>query len=237
MAKKPLRHAERVEIVYDEERWRLLRLFRGQALEIMKALARASLPSVVHGSIARGDASKKSDIDIFLPEAPSSFIVESALETAGLSVSRRVLVQATPAYALKGYVDLGGDRTVSFSLVKMRRVELDFYKYGGELGLQMLKDNLRVAGADKRLMLIEPTLKGHVESSIVGREAEVARFLGVSLETVYDRVRALLRRDAVGRTGVFIERELSSEETFEMVSQGLADENPAVRRRLRLYDK
>lgn len=237
MAKKPLRHAERVEIVYDEERWRLLRLLRGQALEIMKALARANLPSVVHGSIARGDVSRKSDIDVFLPEAPSSFVVESALETAGLSVSRRVLVQATPAYAMKGYVDISEGRRVSFSLVKMRRVELDFYKYGGELGLQMLKDNLRVAGANRRLMLIEPNLKGHVESSIVGREAEVARFLGVSLETVHDRVRALLRRDEVGRTGVFIERELSSEETFEMVLQGLADENPAVRRRLKLYDK
>ncbi len=237
MAKKPLKHAERVEIVYDEERCRLLKLLRGQALEIMEALAHASLHSVVHGSIARGDVSKKSDIDVFLPEATSSFAVENALETAGLSVSRRVLIQATPAYALKGYVDLGEGRSVSFSLVKMRRVERDFYKYGGELGLQMLMDNLRVPGADKRLMLIEPTLKGHVESSIVGREEEVALLLGVSLETVHDRVRALLRRDEVGRTGVFIERELSSEETFEMVLQGLADENPAVRRRLRLYDK
>jgi len=54
---------------------------------------------------------------------------------------------------------------------------------------------------------------------------------------VLDRVHALLRRDKVGRTGVYIERELTPEETFEMVLKQLADKNPAVRRRLRLYGK
>jgi hypothetical protein len=86
-------------------------------------------------------------------------------------------------------------------------------------------------------MLIEPTPKGHIESSIVGREEEVASLLGISLNTVYDRIHALLRRDKVGRTGVFIERELSNNETFEMVLKKLSDQNPAVRRRLKLYEK
>jgi predicted nucleotidyltransferase len=53
------------------------------------------------------------------------------------------------------------------------------------------------------------------------------------VETVLDRVHALLRRDEVGRTGVFIKKELASEETFEMALKRLADENPAVRRRLK----
>jgi predicted nucleotidyltransferase len=53
------------------------------------------------------------------------------------------------------------------------------------------------------------------------------------VETVLDRVHALLRRDEVGRTGVFIEKELSSSETFEMALKRLADHNPAVRRRLK----
>jgi hypothetical protein len=47
-----------------------------------------------------------------------------------------------------------------------------------------------------------------------------------------DRVHALLRRDEVGRTGVFIQKELSVGETFEMALKRLADQNPAVRRRL-----
>ncbi len=85
--------------------------------------------------------------------------------------------------------------------------------------------------------MIEPTLKGHVESNVVGREEAVADLLGISLNTVLDRVHALLRRDEVGRTGVFIERELSPDETFEMVLKKLADQNPAVRRRLKLYGK
>ena len=234
MAKKPLKRAESVEVFYNEEHWRLLKTLRSSALKLMGALSRFHLHSIVHGSIARGDVSRKSDVDVFVSESPSSFIIENALEKAGFSFLRRVLMQATPVYALKGYVELAENVCVSFPLVKMRRVERDFYKYGGELSLQMLKDDLRVAGVDKRLMLIEPSPKGHVESSVVGREEEVAGFLGVSLETVYDRVRALRRRDEVGRTGVFVERELAADETFEMVLQRLADANPAVRRRLRL---
>jgi predicted nucleotidyltransferase len=61
----------------------------------------------------------------------------------------------------------------------------------------------------------------------------VAKRLGVSAETVLDRVHALLKRDEVGRTGVFIKRELAPDETFEMVMKKLADENPAVRRRMK----
>ena len=86
-------------------------------------------------------------------------------------------------------------------------------------------------------MLIEPTGEGHVESAVVGREEMVANLLGVSLNTVLDRVRALLRRDEVGRTGVFIERELAPDETFEQAMKKLADQNPAVRRRLKFYQK
>jgi hypothetical protein len=57
--------------------------------------------------------------------------------------------------------------------------------------------------------------------------------LGVSVEAVLDRVHALLRREEIGRTGVFVEKELSNGETFEMALKKLADQNPAVRRRLR----
>jgi hypothetical protein len=97
-----------------------------------------------------------------------------------------------------------------------------------------LRSGRRVIGVDKRLMLIEPTSKGHVESTIVGREENVAKMLKVTVQTVLDRVHALLRRDDVGRTGVFVERELAPDETFEMVLRQLAKENPAVRRRLGL---
>ena len=237
MAKKPVKRAERVEVIYDKKRWELLRELRSKAVQLMEILDRAHLRSIVHGSIARGDVSEKSDIDVFLPDPSSSFIIETALERSGVPVNRRIVVQATPLYAVKGYIEIDKQRCVSFPLVKLRPVEKDFYKFGGEVPLSMLRKGVRVSGVDKRLMLIEPTPEGHVESAVVGREETVAHVLGVSLNTVLDRVHALLRRDEVGRTGVFIERELSPDETFEMVLKKLADQNPAVRRRLKLYGR
>ena len=103
--------------------------------------------------------------------------------------------------------------------------------------LSEIKKDTRVSGIDKRLMLIEPTTEGHIESSIIGREKEVSHLLGVSINTIFDRVRALLRRDKVGRTGVFIERELASDETFEQAIKKLADQNPIVRRRIKFFKK
>lgn len=232
-----MKRAERVEVVYSQNRWKLLDELRNKAIEIMKPMANANLFCIVHGSIARGDVSAKSDIDVFLPDPPSSFLIESTLEHTGLTVNRRILVQATPFYATKGYMELDRQRVVSFPLMKLRPFERDFYQFGGEATLQTLENHQRIIGVDKRLMLIEPTAKGHVESTIVGREEKAAKMLNVSIETVLDRVHALLRRDKVGRTGVFIERELGPEETFEMVLKQLADENPAVRRRLKLFGK
>ncbi|MDH5390546.1 MAG: nucleotidyltransferase domain-containing protein [Candidatus Bathyarchaeota archaeon] len=237
MAKKPVKRAERVEVIYDKKRWKLLRELRSNTVQIMEILDKFHLRSIAHGSIARGDVSETSDIDVFLPDPPSSFMIETALERSGVQVNRRIVVQATPLYALKGYIEIDKQRCISFPLAKLRPVEKDFYKFGGEASLSMLKKDMRVSGVDKRLMLIEPTSEGHVESNVVGREEAVANLLGVSLNTVLDRVHALLRRAEVGRTGVFIERELSPDETFELVLKKLADQNPAVRRRLKFFEK
>jgi predicted nucleotidyltransferase len=237
MAKKPVTRAEHLEVVYNEKHWEQLKELRSKAVHIMAVLGNSNIRSIVHGSIARGDVSEKSDIDVFLPDPSSSFAIETALERANIPVNRRVVVQATPFYAVKGYIEVDKQRCISFPLVKLRHVERDFYKFSGEASLSTLRNEVRVSGVDKRLMLIEPTPKGHVESSIVGREETVSHLLGISLNTVLDRVHALLRRDKVGRTGVFIERELSPDETFEMLLKKLADQNPAVRRRLKLLEK
>jgi len=233
MAKKPKRRLEIQEVVYDVKRWNLFQEFRQKSKRIMEAFQIFHLESIVHGSIARGDVNRKSDIDVFIPSQASSFLVETALEKADMSINRRLIVQATPTYAMKAYIEIDENTSVSFPLMKMRKVEREFYKFGGEVTLENLRDSIRVCGVDKRLMMIEPTKKGHAESTIIGREEQVAKLLGISVETVSDRVHALLRRDEVGRTGVFIERELSSSETFEMAMKKLADQNPAVRRRLK----
>ena len=203
----------------------------------MEALESFNLSCIVHGSIARGDVTEKSDIDIFIPSPPSSFMVETALEQAGIPINRRIIVQATPSYAIKAYIEIEENISVSFPLVKLRPLERDFYRFGGEINLKMLRESVRVPGVDKRLMLIEPTTDGHIESSIIGREEQVAKLLGVSVDIVWDRVNALTRRDEIGRTGVFLERELLPEESFELVLKRIADKNPAVRRRMRISEK
>ncbi len=233
LAKKTFSYAERIEIYYDDKRWNLLKVFRAKAQTIMKALEGGHIYSIVHGSIARGDVTEKSDIDVFIPFIYSSFAIEMTLEKAGFILMNRVLVQATPTYTVKGYIEIGERESVSFPLTNLKKVEREFYRFSGESDLEMLRNNLRVPGVDKRLMLIEPTTYGHVESYIVGREEEIASLLKISVDTVFDRSRALKRRDKIGRTGRFIEKELLPNETFESALRKLKDEKPEVRRRLR----
>lgn len=235
MAKKPQLRPERIEVIYDEQHWEILHKFRLQAIRIMESLERANIHSIIHGSIARGDVTLKSDIDIFIPMPLPSLLVELALEKSNFSIYRRILIQATPSYAIKGYIEVNEQNSVSFPLVKLKRIERDFYKFGGELTLQELKENRRALGVDKRLMLIEPTSRGHVESGIIGREDKVAALLGIGVDVVLDRVRALRRRNRIGRTGLFVERELTPKETFESVLKHIINTNPAVRRRLRVF--
>ena len=232
MAVKPTKQGEQKEAIYTSLRWQQLKELRGKAVWIMDALEVFHLRSLTHGSIARGDVKLESDVDIFIPEVQSSFIVESALEKAKIRVNSRLIVQATPSYAMKAHIEIDENKTVSFPLMEMRRVEREFYRFGGEVNLAQLKANTRVVGVDKRLMLIEPTEKGHVESCVVGKEEFAAKVLGVAAETVFDRVHALVRRDVVGRTGVFVKKELSQDETFELALKRISEQNPAVRRRM-----
>lgn len=233
MAVKPARRSEYQEVFYATSRWQMLEELRAKAAAIMTALDAFHLNSTVHGSIARGDVDKDSDIDIFIPELQNSFLVETAIEKAKIPVNTRFVVQATPAYAMKAHIQIDEKTTISFPLMPMRRVEREFYKFGGEVNVNQLKAGFRVAGVDKRLMLIEPTEFGHVESSIVGQEEKVAKQLSVAMETILDRVHALTKRDAVGRTGVFLKKEVAENETFELALKKISDENPAVRRRLK----
>ena len=229
--------AEQKEVTYSAGHWEILEQLRKRSLQIMKTLESSHLQVSVHGSLARGDVTETSDIDLFISNPGSSFAVETALERSGFQVLERKLIQATPLYALKGYIELDGQTSLSFPLVKMRQVEKEFYRFGGEATVSGLEKNKRVLGVDKRLMLIEPTTKGHIETTVVNKEKEVAKLMRISPNTVLDRERALLRRDKVGRTGVYIEKELNPEHTFEQAMKKLADTNPAVRRRIRFYQK
>lgn len=237
MAAKPLLRREFLEVQYDQERWDLLRRLRERAQSLMEALASRNIRSIIYGSIARGDVGTGSDVDVFAPDASSSVAIELALEQNKIRPLQRVLVQATPSYAPKAYFEVEERTSVSMPLVRLRSVEREFYKFAGEMGLNELKLNRRVVGVDKRLMLIEPTETGHIEASILGHESHTAKRLGIAMRTVHDRVHALTKRDKVGRTGLFVERELEPDQTFESIIRLLSAKNPALRRRMRLYGK
>jgi predicted nucleotidyltransferase len=222
------------EAVYDSAHWTLLQELRGKAVKIMDALAARSLSSAVYGSVARGDVNKKSDVDVIIPYVASSHTVELALQMGGFKIFSRRIAQATPSHTPKAhiYLDALEEACVTFPLASFRSLELEFYRFGGFQRVEGVKEEKRVPGCDKRLMLIQPTLRGHMESPIRGREREVARIVGVGVTIVEERVRVLTRREQVGRTGIVFSRELDEDEVFEEALKQVADTNPIVRRRL-----
>ncbi len=225
---------EEGEVIYTDSHWRLLKSKRMEAKRLVDALTHAGLPSIVHGSIARGDVHAGSDIDVFIPMPVPSYRVELALENAGYRIYLKKIVQATPSHHPKVYyvLDPSEKMVVSHPLGKMGRRELEFYYFGGALEGGDLAQGKRVPGVNKRLLLIIPTERGHRAENIVGREAQVAKILGISVDTVLERVRVLSRRDQVGRTGVFLEIELQPNESVEEAVSREAANNPMFRRML-----
>ena len=222
---------ERKEVVYDDARWETLRRLRARAQEVLEALDAAGLDATVFGSVARGDVKPTSDVDIFIPRVASSMQVLLALDR--FTVLGTTIAQATPRSLVKANVELEDNTTVTFPLIPPREVELEFYRFGGAVGLDRIKEGLRVPGVDKRLMLIEPTPEGHTETPLSDlAPGQVARRAGVSQQIVEERMRVLERRADVGRTGVYLIRPLAPDENVEQVLADLIAEDPALRRRI-----
>lgn len=232
MAEKPRGYGDRVEVVYSTEHWSLFKSLRDKAKAVMEALQKSGVQPLIHGSVCRGDADHGSDVDIIVPYAVPSQKVELALIMHGLNIYSREITQATPSHSLKGHIYLNAEENLSVTLplIPFRSLEIDFYRFGGLLDFDSLKKDRRVPGCTKRLTLIEPTSRGHFESPILGRDAEIAKILGVSVDIIRERVRVLTRRDEVGRTGIFLSVSLSKDESFEGTLKKIIDSNPAVRR-------
>ncbi len=230
---KPVHAADVAEVVYNEERWRLFKELRARTLELMESLVKQGFNPIVHGSVARGDVSKGSDVDLFIPYVVPSYKIELALHEAKLEPMKREIVMATPWQLPKAHIYIEEDRSVTFPLVNPKQLEAEFYYFGGAASLEQVKRAVRVPGVDKRLMLIEPTSRGHIESPVMGREAKVAKRVNVSLEIVRERVQVLTRREDVGHTGIFIQRALLQNESFEEVFKRLVESHPETKVRLK----
>ena len=233
MRGKTATFGSRKKVRYGEDRWKLLDEKRRIARDIMETLESSGIPAIVYGSVARGDVRKTSDVDIFIPLNIPSYKIELALEE--FCVLERRIVQATPNYAVKGEIVLE-NASVSFPLVKMKEKEMDFYRFGGYLDLEMLNSGKRVPGVDKRLVLIVPLEDGHYEIPTDEMDkSELADFLGVGIEIVEERFRVLQRRREVGRTGVFLNEPVPDFESFESHLSALALQNVYLKRRMKLF--
>lgn len=222
------------EINYTDKRWEILDKLRNEAKNIMFIFTKHGYKPYVYGSVARGDVNENSDIDITFLYAVDPNLIEILISNYGYNIEARYIVMATPTYTPKAYIwlDIEGKRQVSIFLAKPKSRSVEFYKFGGLLDYNNLLKNKRVTGVDKRLMLIQPTRDGHIESCIIGREGEVAKLLNVSQEIVFERVRKLSKRDAVGRTGVYLEYRLGDDETFGEAIAKLRKTNKFFRKML-----
>lgn len=214
------------EVRYDAGRFSILRDLRREAERVGSVLGPGWS---VHGSIARGDVKRTSDIDLIFPADARSYMVEFQLQRAGIELLRREVVMATPNSSPKGHIQLGNEVTVTFPLVGLRPQEEAFYRFGGVLPAAGLERAPRVPGVSKKLLLIIPIEGGHIESSIIGKESEIARLLKVPVEVVLERTRVLARRDRIGRTGVYMREEVPEGSTFEETLKFFSDRDPVVR--------
>ncbi|MCX8184521.1 MAG: nucleotidyltransferase domain-containing protein [Sulfolobales archaeon] len=219
---KVLKTPEFKEVVYDEHRWLLLRKLRGIAADLMKVLVQCSYLPILHGSVARGDVDRESDVDIAILHTTSPAIFEACLDRWGLKVYRKIVLRATPTSTMRVIYELSssGDIAVSIPLEKLNPRETEFYKFGGGISYEELVKDIRVPGVTKSLILVVPTEGGHRAAPVVGYEHYVAKLLGISVDTVTERIRILSRRDDVGRTGLFFKVVLDPSEPVENVVQG-----------------
>jgi predicted nucleotidyltransferase len=222
------------KVVYSEEHWRLLRKYREEASRLLECLARNSFYAIIHGSVARGDIHSGSDIDIFIPAVVSHPILVEILYSCGERIFETKIVQATPNYVPKVYLilDPSESRIISYPLGSLTRSEREFYKWGGELDLDGLKKGERVPGVNKDLLLIIPNKDGHIEIPVIDNENYTAKIVGVTLETVRERVRVLTNRREKGRTGVFLEITIPGDRDLSDVVKRIARKNPFFRKRL-----
>ena len=229
MREKVERHVHGRVVEYGPDRWKLLAELRERAARVQRAIPASCL---TYGSVARGDVSPTSDVDVVVMEAVPSFALELAVSKEFHVLERR-LTMASPNAVPKASLMLSDGSNVSWSLLPTREREEDFYRFGGSIDATASEPIDRVPGVSKRLILVEPLPEGHRETSVIGAEVEVAKALSLSIDVVEERVRVLVRRDQVGRTGVFRSLTVDEDETFEQVLEGMADTTPAVRRQLR----
>lgn len=234
MSKEKILREHEISVVYSDRDWQILNSKRNRATNLLEMFAKEGLNPYIYGSIARGNVHQDSDIDIVFTDQIPSYQIEFILGKNGFKNYFREILMATPLDSLKLYIYLSELECITVPLSRLDKKTVEFYNFGGKINLSQLKSEIRVPGIDKRLVLIRPNIKGHEEVSIIGNESNVAKEVGISLNTINERVKVLLRREKHGRTGVYLKRSLEMNESTEEVLKKLANSKTIVRKKLYL---
>ena len=203
------------EVIYGEDRWKLLSKKRRRAKSVLNHLASQGVVGYVYGSVARGDVREKSDVDVVVLNPPTPISLMDEILSSFEQPIKREIVQATPRSTPKYYIHLSEETVVSLPVGRLGEREAEFYKFGGMLDLNGLFKDDRVPGVNKELKLIYPIDKGHLEYPVPGNEGLVAKVLGVSRGVVEERVRVLTKRRTIGTTGLYVDYVLQLDECVE----------------------
>lgn len=215
---------------YTEEDKSIFSRLREKTKTILQTLENNNIKAFTHGSVARGDVSNTSDIDIYIPVQIPSYMIELLDEF--VNADRRIII-GTPNSMIKGLLTRHDEVSLSFPLSSPKEREMEFYDFSGLLYLQDLKHNKRKVGVNKKLLLIEPDGEGYWSSSVQANKKRAMEVMGLSQRIIDERIRVLERRDTIGRTGIFLDHNIAPDENFEQVLKRLTDRNPIVRKILK----
>lgn len=232
MKKERIQREIYTSVIYSDDHWELLKSKRKRAIELLEMFSNESVKPYIYGSIARGNVHLDSDIDIIFLQQISTFKIELILHNNGYDQLFREIIMATPKDSIKLYIYLNELETITIPITKLDKNSIEFYDFGGKIKCQGLKSSIRVPGIDKRLILIKPNKVGHTEYSIIGREHLASKEVNVSLKTINERKKVLLKREKKGKTGVFLKKEIGLNQTTEEVLKLLANSNKIIRKKL-----
>lgn len=204
------------EEIYGDERWRVLRQKRRRGIYVLEILRGKGISGFIYGSVARGDVKESSDVDIVVLDCPlPPSLVEEMLTSDIGDPYYREIIQASPRSVPKYHIHFDDELVVSLPLSAMKVREREFYRFGGCVGLEEIRKDVRVPGVNKELKLIYPVEYGHLIFPVVGYESSVARVLGIDEGTVKERVKVLTKRRVIGKTGLYASYRLMPGETVE----------------------
>ncbi len=232
MKKEKILRDHNEKIIYSKDEWNLLKEKRNHAINLLDMFVKEGFNPFIHGSIARGDVHEYSDIDIIFFQQIPSFQIELILDKKGFQNYFREIIMATPLDSIKLYIHLSELESITLPLSKFEKKSIEFYNFGGKIDMHQLKLDERVTGIDKRLVLIKPNSQGHEEISIIGNEVNAAKEVEISIDTLNERKKVLLRREKYGRTGVFLKRSLQINETTEEVLKKMANRKSIIRKKI-----